>query len=364
MGASRTQQARTAGYRKARVFGCCSAIAAAAGWVAERTLPAPPSANRCAVEGFKTDDLPQSSLLTAQDLKKRLKKLGAEEGGLEFALAWNTIDDLDLHVTGPSGVEIFYKNKAEIPNNPTAGGTLDVDCNAGMPWCREPAEHVRWPDGNVPKGNYRASVHLYNHRTDSDPIRYSAHVYFVQGNADCREVVDREFGTGVRGESTGDPNAIAPFAEFYFDPSQAVGGPPAAPVVVRSGVWSLAIALGIALALLAAQSVYLRQRPSLLPLLKVVAGGCISGFAAGAIGEMAYQTLRLGAFGADSHTALPYFLGWALLGLFMGRGAAFFIPNLPGWRTGAAALCGALGLRPPEKVLIVVLYKLSCATGQ
>jgi hypothetical protein len=341
VGASRTQQARSAGYRKALAFACCSAMGAAtAGWIAERTLPAPPVTNRCAVDGFTTEDLPQSSLLTAQDLKQRLKTLGAEEGGLEFALAWNTTDDLDLHVFGPAHVEIWYKHRDEDPSNPN-GGRLDVDCNTDSNPCLKPAEHVRWPVGKVPKGNYQASVRLYTRRTQGR-IRYSVQAYFRQGNADCRMAVDREFGTGVRSELTSDPSAIARIADFNFDPSQTVANTPPVAVVVRSGLWSLAIGLGIAIALLVAQSIYLRQRPSLWHLIKVVAGGCISGFAAGAIGEIAYQALRSGAFGAESHTALPYFLGWALLGLFMGRGAAFFIPNLPGWRTGAAAMCGAL----------------------
>lgn len=63
-------------------------------------------------------------------------------GDIQATLRWNNLNDLDLHVTDPSGNEIFFGNKS----SPT-GGLLDVDNNAG---CDEsmsdrPVENIYWP---------------------------------------------------------------------------------------------------------------------------------------------------------------------------------------------------------------------------
>eukprot|EP01105_Mastigella_eilhardi_P012403 TRINITY_DN2843_c0_g1_i11.p1 TRINITY_DN2843_c0_g1~~TRINITY_DN2843_c0_g1_i11.p1 ORF type:complete len:1046 (-),score=191.94 TRINITY_DN2843_c0_g1_i11:710-3847(-) len=52
--------------------------------------------------------------------------LGKEEqGALHFRMEFDTLSDVDLHVTDPSGAHIYF-------GNPTAnGGTLDLDSNAG-----------------------------------------------------------------------------------------------------------------------------------------------------------------------------------------------------------------------------------------
>lgn len=68
-----------------------------------------------------------------------------------------TADDLDLHCIGPDGVMINFDNKTS-----PSGGHLDVDMNVGGGRDgRKAVEHIYWPKGRAPKGNYKVLVHLY-----------------------------------------------------------------------------------------------------------------------------------------------------------------------------------------------------------
>lgn len=57
-------------------------------------------------------------------IAERLLREGGADGSLRFTLAWDAFADLDLHVTTPSGEEIYFLNKT------LSGGTLDVDMNS------------------------------------------------------------------------------------------------------------------------------------------------------------------------------------------------------------------------------------------
>mmetsp|Transcript_10180 Transcript_10180/g.22668 ORF Transcript_10180/g.22668 Transcript_10180/m.22668 type:complete len:495 (-) Transcript_10180:439-1923(-) len=67
-------------------------------------------------------------LHNADDLGERLGRAGAKAGDITISLAWDTYDDLDLHVFLPTGEEISYQNK-KAKNGGIA--FLDVDMNAG-----------------------------------------------------------------------------------------------------------------------------------------------------------------------------------------------------------------------------------------
>lgn len=99
------------------------------------------------------------------EISARLKREGAKSGDVAISLAWNTRDDLDLHVVTPRGEEISYNHKKS-----QCGGELDVDMNVNGE-STSPVENVYWPVGGAPVGKYKVIVqnfkfHEHHHGTD------------------------------------------------------------------------------------------------------------------------------------------------------------------------------------------------------
>jgi len=102
---------------------------------------------------------PGSSATTGKyELTARLQAAGAKRatvrGSVAISLMWDHSDkrkrnDLDLHVTPPSGEKIWYGHKKS-----RCGGELDVDRMQDAP---RPVENIVWPK-NAPKGNYKVEV--------------------------------------------------------------------------------------------------------------------------------------------------------------------------------------------------------------
>lgn len=80
-------------------------------------------------------------------------------GKLRINLAWNTTDDLDLHVETPSG-EISYNN--ETVENQGVIAKLDVDKNAGNDTVSTAQENISF--NAMPKGLHTIFVNFYTHR--------------------------------------------------------------------------------------------------------------------------------------------------------------------------------------------------------
>jgi hypothetical protein len=99
----------------------------------------------------------------ADDIGERLRREMAVKGDITISLAWDTGDDLDLHVMCPSGEEISFMN--DVSNDGLC--VLDVDMNACGPTSREPVENVFI--GNLdrmteaPKGKYKVFVQNYSY---------------------------------------------------------------------------------------------------------------------------------------------------------------------------------------------------------
>ena len=96
---------------------------------------------------------------------------GYQSGALQWTLAWKTGDDLDLHVVGPDGVEVFFAHR----KGGSSGLMLDVDClgQFGSNCLAGNVENIFTPREKKPaEGTYRGWVVVYQTaRDDSDPGR-------------------------------------------------------------------------------------------------------------------------------------------------------------------------------------------------
>lgn len=96
----------------------------------------------------------------------RLKREGGRFGDVTVSLLWNDQSDLDLHVTLPSGEEIFYSHK----KSRCGLAELDIDMNAGGAKSKEPVENVYMGDVEkgieAPLGRYKVEVHNYAYHSD------------------------------------------------------------------------------------------------------------------------------------------------------------------------------------------------------
>lgn len=99
----------------------------------------------------------------ADSIKDRVKRAGGQVEGvaMRVSLSWFNTDDLDLHITCPSGERIYYGNRAGRD-----GGTLDVDMNVHNT-VRDPVENTRWTRP-PPAGSYAVSVHQFTKRESID----------------------------------------------------------------------------------------------------------------------------------------------------------------------------------------------------
>ncbi|NEQ98468.1 MAG: hypothetical protein F6K30_17405 [Cyanothece sp. SIO2G6] len=109
-------------------------------------------------------------------------------GDVQVTLRWATIDDLDLAVTGPDGVTVFWEN----PGVSGLGGQLDQDDNSEcLTLTNSPVENIFWPVGAAPNGEYFVEVALFQRcGSGSDPIDFELQILtlgmtdVVQGTVD------------------------------------------------------------------------------------------------------------------------------------------------------------------------------------
>jgi Ca-activated chloride channel family protein len=110
---------------------------------------------------------------------------------------------------------------------------------------------------------------------------------------------------------------------------------------IRTSGWSSLLALGLSLALIAGQNVYLR-RPFLTA--REAGAGALGGLAAGAVGGAVGFLVFSPFAGVAFLSAIGALIGWCVLGALVGEGMALFVPNLSpsrAWLGGSAG--GGIG---------------------
>lgn len=85
------------------------------------------------------------------------------QGDVKITLSFDRTHDLDLHVIEPNGEEISYENNASA-----TGGFLDLDSGSNCQPSPANAENIFWPPGGAPSGEYRVTVHNYEHCTPGE----------------------------------------------------------------------------------------------------------------------------------------------------------------------------------------------------
>jgi hypothetical protein len=115
--------------------------------------------------------------------------------------------------------------------------------------------------------------------------------------------------------------------------------PPAWPMVVVVSLWTVLLAIGVALALIVGQNYYLRRRLlGVTEALKGTGGSIGAGLIAGALGQLLFQS----AADAASFEVVRRIAAWTLLGGLLGLGMTFFVPNLKTWRALSGGALGGL----------------------
>ena len=92
---------------------------------------------------------------TVQTLPVTLTAVGT--GDVQVNVSWDVDSDVDLHVTDPSGEEIYYAHRTSA-----SGGTLDLDSNAGCAIDHKRSENITWPAGTAPRGAYTVRVDYWS----------------------------------------------------------------------------------------------------------------------------------------------------------------------------------------------------------
>lgn len=130
------------------------------------------------------------------EMTSRLKAAGAkfatQRGAVAISLMWNhdsrsKRNDLDLHVTPPSGEKIWYQHKKS-----RCKGALDVDRQQDAP---KPVENIVWTK-NAPKGKYKVQVVNFS-ANHSGPMPFDVGIVLDGGDM---EVIKKKV-SGKEGET-------------------------------------------------------------------------------------------------------------------------------------------------------------------
>jgi hypothetical protein len=127
-------------------------------------------------------------------------------------------------------------------------------------------------------------------------------------------------------------NPIADALGLRMKLGQFMGG------MLFTAAWVAFVGLGIAIALLAAQSIYLKKAPQIKSIVITAIIGIIVSAASGAVMEVLFDIASVNKLAEQIARAVA----WGILGLVLGWCISRFVPNLPGKRAMAAGFAGGL----------------------
>ena len=107
---------------------------------------------------------------------------------LVLYIRWDTHDDVDLHLTDPSGAEFWWDRHKTIPGRP---GELSEDNILG------PGNEV-WEIRDAPPGDYRVEVRLFQVRDTRKPVVVKGRVFHRDGSAVFTEIALAQRGQRER----------------------------------------------------------------------------------------------------------------------------------------------------------------------
>ena len=125
-----------------------------------------------------------------ENQRSRAEKLARQlaKSFLVLYVRWDTHDDVDLHLTDPSGAEFWWDRHKTIPGRP---GELSEDNILG------PGNEV-WEIRDAPPGDYRVDVRLYQVRDTRKPVVVKGRVFHRDGSAVFTEIALAQRGQRER----------------------------------------------------------------------------------------------------------------------------------------------------------------------
>jgi hypothetical protein len=161
-------------------------------------------------------------------LTRRLSIQPVGTGDVEVTLTMTQPTDLDLYVTDPTGVTVYYGNDRAF-----SGGQLDLDANAA---CSSNLgvnnEHVFWPAGQSPPGTYTVRVANFESCIGAQPVDYRV---TVQNCGETVVLAGRFEGPGDGQSCMSDPGSNRDWCqqvvEFEVTPCRGATAPTGAPAL-------------------------------------------------------------------------------------------------------------------------------------
>ena len=137
-----------------------------------RDARAETAAAQAAAESAQTQAARSAAETASQEQRAETLARQLARTFLVLYIRWDSRDDVDLHVTDPSGAEFWWNGRKTVPGRP---GELSEDAIMG------PANEV-WEIRDAPPGDYRIEANLYTIRDARKPILIQGRVFHRDGS--------------------------------------------------------------------------------------------------------------------------------------------------------------------------------------